>query len=253
MKNLFIFASVMIVLFMAAPNEVDAQKRTAVKTLVGTISGFECGDNCYLTITDKNGKEHVVLCMARPLCTKWNAATEMPDSYKEKRVTFTVGKGKQYNDAGQVMGTMDSFTTLRFLAEPQSIPLAVHAQKRPELPAKLDAYEGKDPDHFMKLPGVRARLRTLLGMYYNDFTERIHQGEFKRNGQFLSVEGQMPHYGFMEVAILIIDMENRTLHCGLFSDGTVGFAKQPKKKKSGLLKFSETPAKMPDVLTNWSN
>lgn len=141
-----------------------------------------------------------------------------------------------------------SLIAVLFLAAPNR----VEAQKRPDLPAKLEAYEGKDPDHFMKLPAVRARLRTLLGMYYNDFTERIHQGEFKRNGQFLSVEGQMPHNGFSEEAILIIDLKNRTLHCGIFSDGSVGFNKQPKKKKSGLLKFSETPAKMPDVLTNWS-
>ena len=143
-----------------------------------------------------------------------------------------------------------SVMVVLFLAAPNK----VEAQKRPELPAKLEAYEGKDPDHFMKLPAVRARLRTLLGTYYNDFTQRIylHQGEFKRNGQFLSVEGQMPHNGFSEVAILIIDLKTRTLHCGIFSDGSVGFNKQPKKKKSGLLKFSETPAKMPDVLTNWS-
>lgn len=144
-------------------------------------------------------------------------------------------------------------SALFLLALVVSFPLSLHAQKRPELPAKLEAYEGKDPDHFMKLPAVRARLRTLLGTYYNDFTERIHQGEFKRNGQFLSVEGQMPHYGFSEGAILIIDLKTRTLHCGIFSDGTVGFNKQPKKKKSGLLKFSETPAKMPGALTSWSN
>ncbi len=121
MKTLFILAGVMVILFLAAPNKAEAQKRTAVKTLVGTISGFDCGDNCYLTITDKNGKEHVGLCMARPLCTKWNAATAMPDSYKGKRVRVTIGKGKQYNDAGQVMSTMDAFMRIQFLAEPQSV------------------------------------------------------------------------------------------------------------------------------------
>jgi hypothetical protein len=134
-----------------------------------------------------------------------------------------------------------------------SFPLSLHAQKRPELPAKLEAYEGKYPTGFMKLPSVRARLRALLGKYYDDFTERMGvQGEFKRDGEILSVEGLMPHMGGSEDAILVIDLKTRTLHCGLFSDGTVGFNKQPQKKKSGLLKFSETPAKMPDILTNWS-
>ena len=113
MKTLFILASIMIVLFLAAPNKADAQKRTTVRTLVGTITVFDCGDNCYLTITDSKGKEHVGLCAARPLCTKWNANTAMPNSYKGKRVTVTVGKGKQYNGAGQVMGTMDAFITIR--------------------------------------------------------------------------------------------------------------------------------------------
>ena len=135
-----------------------------------------------------------------------------------------------------------------FLAAPNK----VEAQKRPDLPAKLEVYEGKDPDHFMKLPAVRARLRTLLGSYYNDFTERIHQGSIKRNGPFLSIEGQMPHQGFSEEAILIIDLKTRTLHCGIFSDGSVGFNTQPKKKKSGLFKFSETPEKMPAALSSWS-
>lgn len=122
MKTLFILASVMIVLFLATPNKVEAQKRkVAARTLTGTISGYECGDNCYLTITDSKGKEHVGLCTARPLCTKWNAETEMPKSYIGKRVQITVGKGKQYNDAGQVMAVMDAFIKIQFLSEPSRL------------------------------------------------------------------------------------------------------------------------------------
>ena len=132
-------------------------------------------------------------------------------------------------------------------------PVAVQAQKRPALPAKLEAYEGKYPDRFMKLPAVRTRLRALLGKYYNDLVERLDvQGEFQRDGDFLSVTGLMPHMGGSEDAILIIDLKTRTLHCGVFSDGTVGFDLGKGKKKKGLLKFSETPDKMPDVLTNWT-
>src|SRR5258706_10290847 len=133
------------------------------------------------------------------------------------------------------------------------LPAAAQAQKRPALPAKLEAYEGQYPDSFMKLPAVRTRLRTLLGQYYSDFVERTGvQGEFKRDGDFLSVTSLMPHMGGREDAILVIDLKTKTLHCGVFSDGTTGFNPGKKKKKKGLLKFSETPAKMPDILTNWT-
>jgi len=134
------------------------------------------------------------------------------------------------------------------------MPTAAQAQKQPALPAKLDSYEGQYPDRFMKLPAVKARLRTLLGQYYSDFVERTGvQGEFERNGDYLSSTSLMPHMGGSEDAILIIDLKTRTLHCGVFSDGTSGFNPGKNKKKKGLLKFSETPTKMPDLLTNWSN
>jgi UDP-galactopyranose mutase len=46
----------LIVLFIAAPNKVLAQKTKTVRTIEGKISDYECGDNCYLTIIDKKGK-----------------------------------------------------------------------------------------------------------------------------------------------------------------------------------------------------
>ena len=133
-------------------------------------------------------------------------------------------------------------------------PAAAQAQKRPELPAKLEAYEGKYPNRFMKLPAVKTRLHALLGKYYDDFTMRMGvQGTFERDGDILSVGGLMPHMGGSEDAILVIDLKTRTLHCGIFSDGTMGFNLDRGKKKKGLLKFSETPDKLPEILTNWSN
>src|SRR4051812_13770333 len=41
MKSLFVLASVMIVLFLAAPNEVEAQKRKAAKIIEGTVIGMD--------------------------------------------------------------------------------------------------------------------------------------------------------------------------------------------------------------------
>lgn len=114
MKTFFVLASVTVILFLAAPNKIEAQKRKPTKILEGTITDYECGDNCYLTITDKKGKEHIGLCAARPLCTKWNAEAIMPERYKGRSVKVTIAKGRLLTGAGDVAGTMDAFTTLQF-------------------------------------------------------------------------------------------------------------------------------------------
>ncbi|RUX90722.1 hypothetical protein EN935_33705 [Mesorhizobium sp. M7D.F.Ca.US.004.03.1.1] len=82
--------------------------------ITGTIRGFECGDNCYLTLVDRKKAEQVGLCSA-PECESWNEQTVMPSHYKGKRVTVTVGQGQQVDDSGNVMGEMMSFTKIRFL------------------------------------------------------------------------------------------------------------------------------------------
>ncbi|TPN49394.1 hypothetical protein FJ976_14050 [Mesorhizobium sp. B1-1-9] len=84
------------------------------RKITGTIRGFECGDNCYLTIVDRKKEEQVGLCSA-PECGSWNEQTAMPSRYKGKRVTVTVGQGQQIDDGGNVMGEMMSFTKIRFL------------------------------------------------------------------------------------------------------------------------------------------
>jgi hypothetical protein len=120
MKTLFALATVIVVLFLTIPIEIGAQKRKAARIIEGTISGYECGDNCYLTIIDKTGKQHIGLCTAHPLCTKWNREVMMPDSYKGKRVRVTVGKGTQLTGSGDVVGTMDAFTRIQLLTAPSS-------------------------------------------------------------------------------------------------------------------------------------
>ena len=93
---------------------VTAQKRKATKVIEGTIFRYECGDNCYLIIADKKGKKHTGLCHAKFCDASWAWKT-MPARYKGKRVRVTVGKGKQYDGAGELMGTMDAFTKIQFL------------------------------------------------------------------------------------------------------------------------------------------
>ncbi len=114
MKTILILAAVMACFFLAAPNEANAQNRKPARTITGTIKGFECGDNCYLTIKDSRGKERTGLCTAAA-CQSWNENTVMPKRFKGKRVRITVGKGKQLDGAGTVMGTMDAFKRIVFL------------------------------------------------------------------------------------------------------------------------------------------
>lgn len=84
------------------------------RKITGTIRGFECGDNCYLTIVDRKKAEQVGLCSA-PECESWNEQTVMPSRYKGKRVTVTVGQGQQVDDSGNVMGEMMAFKKIKFL------------------------------------------------------------------------------------------------------------------------------------------
>ena len=84
------------------------------RSIEGRIRKFECGDNCYLTITDKSRKEHTGLCTARA-CEPWNREVSMPARYKGKRVLVTVGQGTQLDGSGTVMGRMMAFTGLKFL------------------------------------------------------------------------------------------------------------------------------------------
>lgn len=93
----------------------NAEIRNAkIRILEGTISGYECGDNCYLIITDKKGKKHTGLCHATFCNASWAWQT-MPARYKGKRVRVTVGKGTQIDGEGDVMDTMDAFTKIQFL------------------------------------------------------------------------------------------------------------------------------------------
>ena len=78
----------------------------------GFIVGYECGDNCYLTIMDRSATEHTGLCSA-PECEEWNENAAMPSDLIGKRVRVTVGEGVQYDADGNEMGRMMEFTKVR--------------------------------------------------------------------------------------------------------------------------------------------
>lgn len=84
------------------------------KTIEATISGYECGDNCYLEIIDSEDGEMIGLCTA-PLCEKWNEEAAMPEKYIGKKIRVVVGQSEQYDAEGNVMGTMEAFTSIELL------------------------------------------------------------------------------------------------------------------------------------------
>jgi hypothetical protein len=79
----------------------------------GVIVRYECGDNCYLTIKRDDGRELTGLCAA-PGCAAWNDVAEMPKRFLGQRVRVVIGRGKQYDGAGNVMGTTTSFEQIGF-------------------------------------------------------------------------------------------------------------------------------------------
>lgn len=201
MKTLFALASVMVVLFLAVPNKIEAQKRKAAKIIEGTISGYLCGDNCYLTITDKRGKEHTGLCSA-PVCRKWNAVAMMPDSYKGKRVRVTIGKGTLLTYDGHVVGTSDAFTSIQFLTAPPSIDFV----------RKLDANR-----RLIENSVIKARLQQLLGRERFAFMFwRWNLGTpIKITNDVLVETGCMSHFCPDTNFIIVIDITNNKFYVGI--------------------------------------
>jgi hypothetical protein len=91
-------------------------KKTPHKIIQGTIAHFECGDNCYLTLIDKKGKEYTGLCLIA-FCEKFMEAGDHLAAYQGKTVKATMGKGKQTDNAGNVMRVMDSFLNLEWIVQ----------------------------------------------------------------------------------------------------------------------------------------
>lgn len=111
MKKIFGF---MLLITVSLTNPAHAKKD---QTMIGTIMGFECGDNCYLTIVDENGQDHQALCADSKACDEMMKNPDDPTfgGYKRKLVKVTIGQGKQFDGAGNVMGTMDAFENIQIL------------------------------------------------------------------------------------------------------------------------------------------
>ena len=84
----------------------------AGKRVDGRIKSFECGDNCYLTIVTKSGKELNALCAAKA-CEPWNAETEIPRDLIGRKVRVTLDTGVQLDGSGNEMGSYPAFTVVK--------------------------------------------------------------------------------------------------------------------------------------------
>lgn len=104
---------VLLAAALSALAAAPALAAPAGKTLTGAIVRFECGDNCYLVVKDARGKETTGMCEAKA-CEPWFERQAIPKKLIGKSVTVGLGRGKQVDGEGNVMGETLSFKTLEF-------------------------------------------------------------------------------------------------------------------------------------------
>lgn len=100
-------------LAVAVVPPVTGARAGPAQTITGTIRKFECADNCYLTIGTKTGPV-TALCEAKA-CRPWFENQKIPQKMIGRRVTATVGVGKQVNGNYEVVGTFAAFKALVFV------------------------------------------------------------------------------------------------------------------------------------------
>jgi len=85
----------------------------------------------------------------------------------------------------------------------------------------LSQYTGRYPsDLFRGAPGLRTRLRALLGANYRPFFDHLQtELPIENDGGVLIVRGCMAHSCGVEEAILAINLGSDTLHCAIKSNG----------------------------------
>ena len=105
-----VVAGLPVILILA----LNSSALAADHTVTGTIAGYECGDNCYLTITSESGEAQVGLCAA-PECQPWNEVAEMPEDLIGRAVAATVSTGTQFDNEGNAMGEMQAFGKIEFM------------------------------------------------------------------------------------------------------------------------------------------
>lgn len=89
-------------------NRSVLEKQVPQQSLRIRIEGFECGDNCYLDYRplgpdgQPTGEIQSALCSVGA-CEGWFAEQEMPAAMIGRKASASIGIGKQYDNAGNVM------------------------------------------------------------------------------------------------------------------------------------------------------
>ena len=84
-----------------------------------TLTGFSCGDSCYLEFMD-GGEAKTALCRASH-CSDWADRQALPPTLKGKRATARFGTGNQVDAAGNIMArdypTIEELTISEFTGD----------------------------------------------------------------------------------------------------------------------------------------
>lgn len=81
------------------------------------LNGFECGDNCYLELTEatEGSAPRKVLCTAR-LCADWQSAGRLPAMLRNTGAEAKFGKANQVDGAGDVLARdVEAIVDLRLM------------------------------------------------------------------------------------------------------------------------------------------
>jgi hypothetical protein len=95
----------------------------------------------------------------------------------------------------------------------------------------LERYAGQYPSALFKgVPGLKTRLRQVLGVNYQSFFDRLQvEMPIERDGNTLVARGCMAHQCTIEEAILVIDLADGEPYCAIkstrYGDGFKTFAK----------------------------
>lgn len=97
-------------LMTIAASAAQAQSAAPPK-MAATISKFECGDNCWLTVKWKQGEKQL-LCMKA--CAAWAEKTQMPKSFVGRKVTVTLGVAPAFDGSNEIRDYVLAATELKF-------------------------------------------------------------------------------------------------------------------------------------------
>lgn len=114
--------------------------------------------------------------------------------------------------------------------------------RRPALPPGIATAANQDSDSLLKNPGIKARMKKLLGNKYRSFIESFETlNPVERKGQFLFSSGCLIHACTHLESAIAINLTGNTIHAAIF--------RQDEKTRY----FNEGGKATPEVIRDWAN